>query len=148
VTTHPAPLRVQTCPHRRALPEVKHLGLTPELAVRRAARLAGYDDALLAEDGRVTEGPTWALVLVLDGRAVAPVGGLPSTTVALLARAGGVEHRPVTVDEARRAEAALALNAGWGVREVAAIDGTTLPGSPLAAALGAAYDAVAREPFA
>jgi branched-subunit amino acid aminotransferase/4-amino-4-deoxychorismate lyase len=138
-----APLTLATIHHRRALPEVKHLGITPELLARRRALQAGHDDALLVADGLVSEGPTWSLVLLLDGALVSPAGALPSVTVGLLSQVRPIQLRDVPVDELATAEAAIAVNAGWGVRPIAAIDGrrlsTTLD-------LDVAYRHLARDP--
>lgn len=139
----PTPLAVTTVGHRRALPRVKHLGITPELLARRRAQRAGYDDALFVADGLVSEGPTWSLVLLLDSALVSPSHALPSVTVGLLGGLSPVEVREVATDELMTAEAAVAVNAGWGVRPIASIDGRRLPE---ALDLGAAYLGIARDP--
>lgn len=138
----PAPLALATMVHRRALPEVKHLGITPELLARRRAQLAGYDDALFLADGLVSEGPTWSLVARLDGALVSPRGALPSVTVGLLSRLAPIARRQVGADELVEAEAAVALNAGWGVRPIASIDDRPLPGT---LDLAAAYLGIPRD---
>ncbi|MER5354526.1 aminotransferase class IV [Kitasatospora sp. NPDC002551] len=151
VTTRPAPaaapgpLRVRTTAYRRELPQVKHVGLFGLLHRRRLAQLDGYDDALLLDEaGRVTEGATWNLALY-DGRALVwpDAAALPGVTAALLADAhpGPQRREPVTVDALGRFVAAVALNAGAGVRPLAAIDGTPLdPAHPIVTDLRAAYE--------
>ncbi|MED7952526.1 aminotransferase class IV [Kitasatospora sp. NPDC058201] len=153
VTTRPAPagppgpLRVRTAVYRRELPGVKHVGLFGLLHHRRLAQLAGFDDALLVdEDGRITEGATWNLALH-DGRdLVRPdAAALPGVTEALLAGAyGGPQRRePVAPSGLDRFVAAVAVNAGVGVRPVAAIDGTRFdPAHPAVAELRAAYEGI------
>jgi branched-subunit amino acid aminotransferase/4-amino-4-deoxychorismate lyase len=144
----PTPLAVATIHHRRALPQVKHLGITPELLARRRAHAAGYDDALLVADGLVNEGPTWSLVLLVDDVLVSPLQGLPSVTVGLLSRVRPIERREVRVDELAAATAAVAVNAGWGVRPIAAIDGRALPQTPARALdLATAYLGIDRDPI-
>jgi branched-subunit amino acid aminotransferase/4-amino-4-deoxychorismate lyase len=143
VHTDPTPLTVATVAHQRALSSVKYLGTTPELLARRRARLAGHDDALLVADGLVGEGPTWSLVVLLDGALVSPSRGLPSITVELLGRVRAIERRDVRVDELAVAEAAAAVNAGWGVRPIASIDGRNLPATT---DLRTAYLGIARDP--
>ncbi|MFE0700528.1 aminotransferase class IV [Streptomyces sp. NPDC058872] len=54
----PPPLRVATRPYRRDLPEVKHVALFGQLALRRAARSAGFDDVLFTEPGGTEPGGT------------------------------------------------------------------------------------------
>ncbi|MFD9594335.1 aminotransferase class IV [Kitasatospora sp. NPDC059973] len=150
VTTRPAPaaapgpLRVRTAAYRRELPEVKHVGLFGLVGLRRQAQLDGYDDALLTgEGGRITEGATWN-VGFHDGRQVVwPEGpALPGVTAALLAAAHPGPQRREHVDPAGldRFVAAFAVNAGVGVRPIAAIDGTAFdPAHPVLAPLCAAY---------
>ncbi|MFD8707760.1 aminotransferase class IV [Kitasatospora sp. NPDC059648] len=150
-TAAPAPLRVRTVAHRRELPELKHVGLFGLVHHRRAAQLAGYDDALLTDDaGLVTEGATWNVGFLAGNRLVRPAGpSLPGVTEALLAGAyGGPQSRePVRAAELARFDAAFALNAGVGLRPLAAVDGTAFdPAHPLLAELRAAYLAVAADP--
>ncbi|WP_327682306.1 aminotransferase class IV [Kitasatospora sp. NBC_00458] len=156
VTTRPAPaavpgpLRVRTAAYRRELPEVKHVGLFGLLHHRRQAQLAGYDDALLVDpDGHITEGATWNLALY-DGRELVlpDAAALPGVTEALLAGAhrGPQRRERVAPTGLDRFVAAVALNAGAGVRPVAAIDGTAFdPAHPVVAELRAAYEGIEAE---
>ncbi|MFI6843694.1 aminotransferase class IV [Kitasatospora sp. NBC_00085] len=144
----PAPLTVRTAVYRRELPEVKHVGLFGLVRQRRLAQLDGYDDALLVDqEGRITEGATWNVGFHDGRRLVWPEGeALPGVTAALLARAhpGPQWREPVTVAGLDRFEAAFALNAGVGVRPIAAVDGTAFdPAHPAVAALRAAYERIA-----
>ncbi|MFG3225785.1 aminotransferase class IV [Kitasatospora sp. NPDC048194] len=146
----PGPLRVRTAVYRRELPEVKHVGLFGLVHHRRLAQLAGFDDALLTdEDGRVTEGATWNIGFLAGERLVWPEGpGLRGVTEALLAGAyGGPQSRePVPADALAAFDAAFAVNAGVGVRPIAAVDGTAFdPAHPRLAELRAAYQGVAAE---
>ncbi|MFB7615954.1 aminotransferase class IV [Kitasatospora sp. NPDC056181] len=146
----PAPLRVRTTEYRRELPEVKHVGLFGLVRQRRLAQLDGYDDALLVgPDGLVTEGATWN-VGFHDGRQLVwPEGeALPGVTAALLGRAhpGPQWRGPVAAGDLGRFEAAFALNAGVGVRPIAAVDGTAFdPAHPVLAALRTAYERIEAE---
>ncbi|CAN3983766.1 aminotransferase class IV [Kitasatospora purpeofusca] len=154
VTTRPAPaaapgpLRARTTAYRRELPEVKHVGLFALVHQRRQAQLDGYDDALLLDRaGRLVEGTTWNLALY-DGRTLVwpeTDAALPGVTAALLARAHpGPQRREVlSPDGLGRFVAAVAVNAGVGVRPIAAIDGTSFdPAHPVVAELRAAYEGV------
>lgn len=140
----PAPLALTSLEHRRALPRIKHLGITADLLARRRAQQAGYDDALFVADGLVGEGPTWSLILVLGGVLVSPDHALPSVTVGLLGGLSPIELREVSVEELATAEAAVAVNAGWGVRPIATIDGRHLPE---ALDLGTGYRGIVRDPI-
>lgn len=126
----PAPLRVMSVPYERDLPEVKHVGLFGALRARRAAQLAGFDDALfVGRDGLVSEGGTWNVGFVDHDSTVvwpqAPV--LPGVTMALLQQ--HTEHRvaTVTLEQAKGMAAAFATNTSIGVRALTAIDATELP---------------------
>lgn len=147
----PGPLRVRSCVFAREAPSVKHVGLFGALHQRRAARLAGFDDALFTgPDGLVSEGPTWnAGFVAADGTVVWPrAEALPGVTCALLRRAVPHEVAPVGVRE-RRFVAAFATNAAVGVRPIAAVDGRELdPAHPALERLQAAYRAVRGERLA
>ncbi|MFJ8621353.1 aminotransferase class IV [Kitasatospora sp. NPDC093550] len=147
----PAPLRARTAVYRRELPEVKHVGLFGLVHHRRQAQLAGYDDVLLVDpDGRVTEGATWNVGFLDDDKLVWPQGpSLPGVTQALLSGAyrGPQTREPLPVADLGRFRAAFAVNAGVGVRPLAAVDGTVLdPAHPALAGLRAAYLGIAADP--
>ncbi|MFD5461551.1 aminotransferase class IV [Kitasatospora sp. NPDC127059] len=149
-STEPAPLRVRTVAYRRELPEVKHVGLFGLVQHRRAAQLDGYDDVLLTDDdGLVLEGATWNVGFLAGRRLVWPEGpSLPGVTGALLAGAyGGPQSRePVHAAGLGRFDAAFAVNAGVGLRPLAAVDGTAFdPGHPLLAELRAGYLGIAAD---
>ncbi|MFJ3201425.1 aminotransferase class IV [Streptomyces sp. NPDC086989] len=156
VTTRPAPgagrlplpaLRVQRLAFHREAPSVKHVALFGQLRLRRAARLAGFDDVLFTGvDGLVSEGCTWNIGFVDEAGTVvwpqAPV--LPGITMRLL-RAGGDGHvsAPVTDGRLRSMRAAFATSTGIGVRAVAAVDDIVFrTDDPVVGALREAYAAV------
>ncbi|RKT11454.1 branched-subunit amino acid aminotransferase/4-amino-4-deoxychorismate lyase [Streptomyces sp. 1114.5] len=148
----PAPLRVRSVAYRRELPQVKHVGLFGLVHHRRQAQLAGWDDVLLVdEDGRVTEGATWNVGFLDEDGLVWPQGpSLPGVTEALLSGAyqGPQSREPLPVAELGRFTAAFAVNAGIGLRPLAAVDGTALdPAHPRLAELCAAYLGIAAEPL-
>ncbi|WP_407990915.1 aminotransferase class IV family protein [Kitasatospora sp. CMC57] len=156
VTTRPAgdgavppPLRVRSARYVRDQPEVKSVGLFGALRHRRAAQLAGYDDALFVDDGgAVSEGGTWNLGLIRDGEPVWPEAAyLPGTTLELLRglRPGRGERVPLA--GLGGFEAAFATNAAIGVRPIAAVDGVELAAAyPLITELAAAYRALPGDP--
>ncbi|MFD8750263.1 aminotransferase class IV family protein [Kitasatospora sp. NPDC059577] len=149
-TAEPAPLRVRTAVYRRELPEVKHVGLFGLVHHRRRAQLAGYDDVLLVDpDGRVTEGATWNVGFLDGDGLVWPEGpSLPGVTEALLSGAyrGRQSRAPLPAAGLGRFAAAFAVNAGVGVRPLAAVDGTALdPAHPVLAELRAAYLGITAE---
>ncbi|MEV7770934.1 aminotransferase class IV [Kitasatospora sp. NPDC086791] len=149
-TAAPAPLRVRTAVYRRELPEVKHVGLFGLVHHRRQAQLAGYDDVLLVDsDGRVTEGATWNIGFLDGDELVWPEGpSLPGVTEALLSGAyrGPQSREPLPAAGLGRFGAAVAVNAGVGVRPLAAVDAAALdPAHPVLAELRAAYLGIAAE---
>ncbi|MFI7273149.1 aminotransferase class IV family protein [Streptomyces sp. NPDC049879] len=157
VTTRPAgdgaagPLRVRTARFQRDVPEVKHTGLFGQLHERRAARLAGWDDALFVDGaGNVSEGTTWNAGF-FDGRGVVwpRAGVLPGVTMTLLQRAYPHTVRPVPAAELAGMEAAFATNSSFGVRPVGGVDGRDFPADhPVLDALRAAYLAIPADPLA
>lgn len=139
---HPpaSPIRVRAHAGLRERPGVKHLALDFQRQARRAARAAGFDDALLlAADGRISEGTFWNIVLLDDGGWVWPdAPALPGITMALLRsqlRRAAAPQRESLVDLSAVAgmQAAFALNS-TGIVEIAAIDGHELRGDARAGA--------------
>ncbi len=113
----------------------KTLSYAVNQAVTREARRRGADDALLVtSDGYVLEGPTWNVVLLIDGVAVTPrpEGGLlPGTTQrdlfrVLEARGLRTEQRDVRVEELERASSAWMTGSGIYAVPVRHLDGREL----------------------
>ncbi|KOU21259.1 aminotransferase [Streptomyces sp. WM6372] len=156
VTTRPAAgtadrplpaLRVQRLPFHRDTPSVKHVALFGQLRLRRAARLAGFDDVLFAgADGRVSEGCTWNVGFVDEAGAVVwPEAEVLAGTTMRLLRAAGAGHvtAPVTDARLRAMRAAFATSTGLGVRALAAVDDVAFRADdPVIGALRESYAAV------
>ncbi|NJQ17044.1 aminotransferase class IV [Streptomyces bohaiensis] len=145
-----APLRVRTARYVREMPTVKHSSLLGALHTRRAAQLDGWDDVLFIDrEGRVTEGATWNVGFVRDGDVVWPRGdALAGVTAALLRRTEPGSSAQVAATELAAMDAAFATNAGFGVRPLAAVDGTRFdPGHPVLDRLHRAYLAVPAQPL-
>ncbi|MFD0415272.1 aminotransferase class IV [Streptomyces sp. NPDC127108] len=151
----PPPLRLATASYVRDLPEVKHTSLFGTLRLRRDARRRGFDDALLLDPGgRVQEGTTFNVCGWDGARLLWPRAScLPGVTARLLreaATAAGVPalDAPVTRHELGALRGVFATNAAFGVRPVAAVDGTAVPVDPeLLATLRALYAEVPAEPL-
>lgn len=135
VTQRPAgtlplpPLTAQTVAHARDLPEVKSIGLFGSLRRRRAAQLAGFDDALFTESsGLICEGVTWN-VGFFDGQHVIwpEATYLPGITMKLLQT--GFPHKiaPVSVTDLPSMELAFATNAAIGVRAITMVNDVAYP---------------------
>lgn len=113
----------------------KTLSYAVNTAAKREAQRRGADDALLtSSDGYVLEGPTWSIVLLIDGVAVSPnpAGGLlPGTTQddlfgILEARGVRTELRDVRVEELARASSAWMTGSGIYAVPVRHLDGRAL----------------------
>ncbi|MYW03988.1 aminotransferase class IV family protein [Streptomyces sp. SID3343] len=142
------PLSVRPVVYRRDVPYVKHLGLFGQLRQRRAALLAGFDDALFVEpDGRVCEGGTWNVGFVVDDRVVWPDAPcLRGVTADLLKHLHPSTEEPVRIDEVGAVQAAFATNTAIGVRPIRRIGDHDLPvDHPLVARLGKEYRALTGE---
>ncbi|MDO0926946.1 aminotransferase class IV family protein [Streptomyces sp. TG1A-8] len=141
----PPPLTAKTFTFTRDNAQVKHIGLHPQLRLRRDAQLAGFDDAVFVEpDGRISEGGTWNLGFVdQDGTVIwpeAPV--LPGTTMMLLRSLDTPKQitAPVRLADVPKMAAAFATNVTIGVRSVSALDDVQFPHDhPVLAALRDAY---------
>ncbi|WP_439473201.1 aminotransferase class IV [Brevundimonas sp.] len=67
------PLRLQTQDYAREAPELKHNATFGLTRARRAAKAAGFDDALfVGPDGVVSEGSIWNIGFIEDGRVIWP----------------------------------------------------------------------------
>jgi len=165
VSTRPAsagsdrasPLRLRTVRYQRDMPAVKHVGLFAAMWHRRAAQLAGFDDALFVDErGRVCEGTTWNIGFVVheglagqEGAVVWPRADcLDGVTMRLLRDAGRPPSCTSDIDlpTVRRLRAAFVTNAAVGVRPLASIDDVSfVADDTTVAALGEAYAAVPAE---
>ncbi|KIZ16209.1 aminotransferase class IV family protein [Streptomyces natalensis] len=141
------PLRVATRAYQRDLPEVKHVGLFGQLAVRRAAQRAGFDDALFTEPGTgaFSEGGTWNVGFIDDhDRVIWPQARvLPGVTMRLLQDVYPSLTRPFTPADLPTLRAAFATNTAIGVRPLSAIDDLPLdPEHPVLAELRRRYEGI------
>lgn len=124
------PLRVQSRRYEREHPAVKHIGLFGQLSERRAAQLAGYDDALFIDGGRfISEGPTWNVGFFDGKRVVWPSADvLPGVTMHLLHQVHeDTVVMPVNLRDVPGMRSAFATNVTVGVRAIVDIDGVRFP---------------------
>ncbi|MDT0447698.1 aminotransferase class IV family protein [Streptomyces hesseae] len=147
----PPPLTAKTFTFTRDNAEVKHIGIHPQLKLRRDAQLAGFDDAVFVEpDGRVSEGATWNLGFVdQQGTVIWPAApALPGTTMLLLQSLDTPKQitAQVRLTDVPGMAAAFATNVSIGVRTVSALDDVRFPQDhPVLAALRDAYAGIPGE---
>ncbi|MFC9326109.1 aminotransferase class IV family protein [Kitasatospora sp. NPDC057015] len=148
VTARPAgglqlpPLRVKSVEFVRDAPEIKSVGLFGALLQRRAAQLAGFDDALFTDAaGTVSEGGTWNVGFVRGGEVVWPDAPcLAGTTMELVRQVHPGTDESVRLTDPAGFDAAFATNVAIGVRAIRTIDGLELPGGhPVIERLQRAY---------
>lgn len=144
----PTPVRLRTVRADRAIPTLKHVGTFAQHFHARAARQAGFDDALFVTDeGHVSETSVCNVGFVerargsdiedSDGIAVvwpqAPM--LVGVTQTLLARGlerlgVPVRHRRVPLHELEKFHATFVCNAGSLLRPVSAVDDVAFTAEP------------------
>jgi len=131
------PFRALPVPYERETPQIKHLATYGLLRQVRAARLAGYDDALFVDRaGMLSEGSTWNLCLYDGERWLWPQADvLTGITMVLLRKAmqeGGVptESRPIRASDLTGFTAAFATNSVSAARPLAAIGENAFPHGP------------------
>jgi branched-subunit amino acid aminotransferase/4-amino-4-deoxychorismate lyase len=116
----------------------KTMSYGPNMAASRAAQRAGADDALLVSlEGRVLEGPTFAVMWVREGRLFAPaldlglVDSLSRRTVLEVAAAEGVEVETghYALDEVLSADEVMTSSSVRPLVALEAIDDHDLPPS-------------------
>lgn len=114
ITTRSAPdgplpaVSLKPITFQRDLPEAKTASIGGTLYRRRLAQADGFDDALFVNaDGEVSEGPTWNIGFVKDGRIILPdAPSLPGVSIQLLATALKHEGKPVRTQTVRLADVA------------------------------------------
>ncbi|MCV0414764.1 MAG: aminotransferase class IV [Brevundimonas sp.] len=130
-------VRVTAVGHVREAPHLKHLATFGLVRARRAARTAGFDDALFTDaDGWISEGTLWNVGFLAGGRIVWPQAPmLAGVTQALigrgLAQAGlGAETRPVHRDDLPGFDGAFLCNSATPACTITAVDDVTFAGDP------------------
>lgn len=131
-----AAMRVTAVSYHRETPHLKHVATYGLTRLRRTARAAGFDDALLVnEQGHVSEGVTWNIGFIQDGDVVWPQAPmLAGVTQVLISRglaAQGLssQTRPVHVSELRGFDGAFLCNSATPVCPVTAVDDASFESS-------------------
>ncbi|TFW15203.1 class IV aminotransferase [Brevundimonas intermedia] len=160
VSPAPPPLassvRVASFSYEREAPHLKHLATFGLIRARRAARAAGFDDALFVDgQGQVSEGTLWNIGFVQGDRIVWPqapmLAGVTQAVIQRgLAEAGlASETRPVSLSEISAFDAAFLCNSATPVCPITAIDGVAFANDPaLLARIEAAWSAQPPQPIA
>ena len=141
VSPAPPPLatsaRVMSLPYEREAPHLKHLATLGLIHARRAARAAGFDDALFVDrNGCVSEGALWNIGFVQGDRIVWPQASmLAGVAQALihrgLAREGLVsERRPVALSDVAAFDGAFLCNSATPVCLITAVDAVVFQPDP------------------
>lgn len=143
------PLRVQSRRYEREHPGVKHIALFGTLSERRAARAAGFDDAVFMDGARfLSEGPTWNIGFYDGERIIWPSAEvLPGITMRLLKRVHEDSlSAPINLRDIPQMRAAFVTNVTVGVRPLAGIDGVSFPtDSPILDVLRREFEEIPRE---
>ena len=160
VSPAPPPLahrvRITAMPYEREAPHLKHLATFGLIRARRAARAAGFDDALFVNgEGRVTEGTLWNIGFVQGDRIVWPqapmLAGVTQTLITRGLPQIGLtgETRPIRLDEISVFDGAFLCNSATPVCPITAIDDVAFANDPvLLAKVEAAWSAQAPQPIA
>jgi len=115
------------------------------------AQAHGADEALLLNEARKVAETSSANLFWCDGRTVCTpplsAGALPGITRAVVleicrAQGLGVCERNITLGQLQRSAGVFATNTAWGVVEVSAINGASIPPSPLTRRLSQAREAL------
>ena len=142
VSPPPPPLassvRVTAVPYEREAPHLKHLATFGLIRARRAARAAGFDDALFVDGaGRVAEGTLWNIGFVQGDRIVWPQAPmLAGVTQALITRGLpqvglASETRPIRLDAINAFDGAFLCNSATPVCPIIAIDDVSFANDPV-----------------
>ncbi len=117
------PLRLQPQTYGREAPHLKHAATFGLIRARRAARAAGFDDALFVDDaGRIAEASVSNIGFLAGDRVIWPEGPmLAGVSQALISSALNTETRPVTLADLRDFDGAFVTNSATPACAVAAI---------------------------
>lgn len=129
--------------------DIKSTALLANVLLKWQAEERGASEAILLRDGRLTEGSSSSVHVVLDGTLVTPPPShelLPGTTrdvLLELARRCGIasQTRAVTEDELRGAQEVILGSAGGGLRTVTSLDGSPVGGGSAGPVFSALYRA-------
>ncbi len=155
VSPPPPPLadgpRLQLQAYAREAAHLKHVATFGLIRARRAARLAGFDDALFVDgEGRISEGSLWNIGFVSGECVVWPqapmLAGVAQALVQRGLRGVGLEGRtePVHVADLARFDAAFLCNSATPACAIAAIGERILTTPP--GLIGRLQDAWASNP--
>ncbi|MBU1539490.1 MAG: aminotransferase class IV [Alphaproteobacteria bacterium] len=129
--------RVQVQTYAREAAHLKHAATFGLMRARRAAREAGFDDALFAdEQGRVSEGSLWNIGFVSGDDVIWPRAPMLAGVAQALVQAGlggvGLTGRaePVHVDDLPRFDGAFLCNSATPASAIAAIGEHGFPTAP------------------
>ncbi|WP_269220907.1 aminotransferase class IV [Brevundimonas vesicularis] len=141
VSPPPPPLavsvRLKAMAYEREAPHLKHVATMGLTRARRAARAAGFDDALFTDaNGRVSEGALWNIGFFKGDRIVWPQAPmLAGVTQALIQRGLAEarlasETRTVALSDIAAFDGAFLCNSATPVCPVTAIDDVTFASAP------------------
>jgi branched-chain amino acid aminotransferase len=125
---------------------IKHTSRVELLAALAHAQEQGADEALLAtSDGRLCEGTSSNVFVVVDGRLATPSlasGCLPGVTRELVLELTGAEEADVPMSSLAEVEEAFLTSAIRGVRPIGLLDGRALLSGPRTEEAARAYEAL------
>lgn len=129
--------RVRTVVHVREAAHLKHAATFGLVRARRAARDAGFDDALFVDaQGLISEGSLWNVGFLSGERVVWPRAPMLAGVGQALVHAGlsavGMtgECRPVSIAELDAFDGAFLCNSATPACAIAAVDGREFPDDP------------------
>lgn len=149
------PLRVQLQPYGREAPQLKHTATFGLVRARRAARAAGFDDALFMEaDGRISEGSLWNIGFLKGDRVVWPQAPMLAGVAQALIQAGladlglASDTRSILASDLAGFDGAFICNSATPACPVAAIgDVVYAPDAARIARIAAAYAVAQLQPI-
>ncbi|MGZ9098512.1 MAG: aminotransferase class IV [Brevundimonas sp.] len=159
VSPPPSPLadslRLQVQTYAREAPHLKHVATFGLIRARRAARIAGFDDALFVDvEGHVSEGSLWNIGFIVGNEVVWPQAPMLAGVAQALVQRGlapsGLAGRtaPVHVDDLPAFDAAFICNSATPACAVSAIgDQPFATPAALIDRLGAAWASNPSEPI-
>lgn len=142
---NPMPLTLKSVDYTRTMPLIKHLGMAEVITLKKQAGQAGYQEILLAGNGRVREASTANIFFIRDGALLTPdpqrdecLPGITRQRLLRVAESNGLPVRdegPIYVNALATMQGAFLTNSAKGLTPVSRIDDVGFPWPPQAKAI-------------
>ena len=133
----PVPISLKSVNYVRTMPLIKHLGMADVIQMKKRAQLQGFQEILLAGDGKIREASTANILFIKNGGLCGPeperdscLSGITRQRILREAQVQGLTFEntmPVHLTDLPQMQGAFLTNATRGITPVARVDDVTFP---------------------